>query len=190
MKTLFLLLLSVGAVCAIEPERMDSRQDWSVESGLLVQAGHFTPIDYRLVPTQLAWRSRRMFGWDLEGGATLGVRNRLALLATWVAEGPEHQYLGMMASPSLEYWNASQSLGFYLGAGGGVGWIDSQGVLGGQGQDFTLNWFGHFGVEFKLTRDVNLRAGAMFQHMSNGGATEPNPGIDAVGMTVGLSWRL
>jgi len=40
-----------------------------------------------------------------------------------------------------------------------------------------------------LTDTVSLRAGAMFQHMSNGGATDPNPGIDALGFTIGCSWR-
>jgi lipid A 3-O-deacylase len=33
-----------------------------------------------------------------------------------------------------------------------------------------------------------MRVGVMFQHISNGGATDPNPGINALGFTVGLSW--
>ena len=28
----------------------------------------------------------------------------------------------------------------------------------------------------------------MFQHMSNGGQTKPNPGIDALGFTPGCGW--
>jgi hypothetical protein len=67
--------------------------------------------------------------------------------------------------------------------------VDSQGVPGGQGQDFTLNWFAHLGVQQVLTDRMSLRAGAMFQHMSNGGATDPNPGIDAIGFTLGISRR-
>ena len=35
---------------------------------------------------------------------------------------------------------------------------------------------------------VGVGAGVMFQHMSNGGQTNPNPGIDALGFTFGGSW--
>jgi hypothetical protein len=162
--------------------------DW--ETGYLVQVGDNTPIDYRLVPTQLALRTPRWFGTSFAGGSSLSVRNRLAMLGTWVAEGPENHYLGFMFSPSVEFWSPKQTWGVYAGAGGGFGWIDSQGVEGGQGQDFTYNWFAHLGVEFALSRDLHLRTGALFQHLSNRGATDPNPGIDALGVSVGLSWRL
>jgi hypothetical protein len=33
-----------------------------------------------------------------------------------------------------------------------------------------------------------LRAGVLFQHLSNGGRTDPNPGLNAVGPEVGLSF--
>lgn len=160
-----------------------------IESGMLFQAGSSTTLDYRLVPTQIAWRSPRFIGHDFKSGASLSLRHRAALLGTWIAEGAENHYFGVMLSPSIEYWNAAQTYGFYLGAGGGLGWVDSQGVPGGQGQDFTLNWFAHLGVQRVLTERISLRVGAMFQHMSNGGATDPNPGIDAVGFTLGLSRR-
>lgn len=160
-----------------------------LESGLLFQSGSSTTLDYRLVPTQIAWRSPRALGYDFKSGASLSLRHRVALLGTWMAEGAENHYFGVMLSPSVEYWNAAQTFGIYFGAGGGVGWVDSQGVPGGQGQDFTLNWFAHLGVQQVLTERMSLRAGAMFQHMSNGGATNPNPGIDAVGFTVGISRR-
>ena len=160
-----------------------------LESGLLWQIGSNTPIDYRLVPTQLSWRTPRMFGWELGNGSTLSVRNRMTLIGTWVAEGPESRYFGASISPSVEWWNKSETFSIYAGAGGGIGWIDSQGVEGGQGQDRTLNWFAQLGIQTVLTDTLSLRAGAMFQHMSNGGATDPNPGIDALGFTIGCSWR-
>jgi hypothetical protein len=160
-----------------------------LESGLLWQIGSNTPIDYKLVPTQLSWRTARMFGLDFADGSSLSVRNRFTLIGTWVAEGPESRYFGVSASPSIEWWNKAQTFSIYTGAGGGIGLIDSQGVVGGQGQDRTLNWFAHLGIETVLTDTLSLRAAAMFQHMSNGGATDPNPGIDALGFTIGASWR-
>jgi hypothetical protein len=61
-------------------------------------------------------------------------------------------------------------------------------VPGGQGQDFTLNWFAQLGLRRELTENLSLLGGAYFLHHSNGGQTSPNPGIDALGFTVGLGW--
>ncbi len=156
----------------------------SLETGLLWQVGVSTPLSYRLVPTQLSWRSREAFGCDL-GAGHLAFRHRLTLLATWVQQGPESRYLAIAASPSVEWWHKSGRWALYGGAGGGLGGLDSQDVPGGQGQDFTFNWFGRGGVEYRRAKFISWTAGFMFQHMSNGGQTKPNPGIDALGFTLG-----
>lgn len=161
----------------------------SLESGMLWAVGSSTPIHYKLVPNQLVWRSGEVWGWTLSDGSRLAVRTRVAALATWVADGPENYYLGANASPSLEWWAPSGGWSVYAGAGGGVGWVDAQGVEGGQGQDFTLNWFARAGVEWVLTESTTLSVGGLFMHHSNGGKTNPNPGIDALGVTMGVSWR-
>lgn len=159
----------------------------SVETGLLWQVGVSTPLSYRLVPTQLSWRSREAVGWDV-GEGHLTVRNRLTLLGTWVQQGPESRYVALAASPSVEWWHKSGKWALYGGAGGGLGWLDSQGVPGGQGQDFTFNWFGRGGLEYRNSQHTTWSGGFMFQHLSNGGQTSPNPGIDALGFTVGWAW--
>jgi lipid A 3-O-deacylase len=158
----------------------------SLETGLLWQVGTNTPLSYRLIPTQLSWRSREVFGWQL-AGSRVSVRHRLTLLGTWVQQGPETHYLALNASPALEWWNNRGTWCLYGGAGGGAGGLDSQAAKGGQGQDFTFNWFGRLGIEHISDR-MRWSAGVMFQHMSNGGQTKPNPGIDAVGFTLGWAW--
>ena len=160
-----------------------------IETGGLWEVGSNTPIQYKLWETQLSWRTKRMFGYDFDNGSSISVRNRFTFIGTWVASGPENRYFGVSASPSIEGWNKSESFSIFAGAGGGIGVIDSQGVAGGQGQDRTLNWFAQLGVQSVLTDTLSLRVAAMFQHMSNGGATDPNPGIDALGFSVGCSWR-
>lgn len=159
-----------------------------LESGLLWQVGRNTPLSYRLVPTQLSWRSAEFLGRGFADGSRLIVRHRLTLIATWIQSGPESHYVGVAGSPSVEWWNKAETWSLYGGAGGGVGVIDSRGVSGGQGQDFTLNWFARGGIERVISRRGRLSLGAMFQHLSNGGQTDPNPGIDAVGFTLGWSW--
>ena len=192
MKTRRLGALLALALLPILPARSQpapwTSSDLAVETGLLWQVGKSTPIAYRLVPTQLAWRSRASFGHEFAGGSHLVLRHRLSLLGTWVQSGPESRYLALAGCPSLEWWDKSGRWSLFSGVGGGAGWIDSRGVRGGQGQDFTLNWFARGGLEYVMSPRGRLTAGVMFQHMSNGGRTDPNPGIDAVGLTLGWAW--
>ncbi len=160
----------------------------SLESGVLWQIGTGTPIDYRLVPTQLSWRSKEFLGRAFADGSRLTVRHRLTLIGTWIQSGPESHYLGFAGSPSVEWWDKTGTWSLFTGAGGGAGLIDSRGVKGGQGQDFTLNWFIRGGFEHITAEDQRFSAGIMYQHMSNGGQTTPNPGIDALGFTLGYAW--
>lgn len=159
-----------------------------VETGYLWKVGGSTQLSYGMVPVMLTWRSPEVLGLDFAGGSKLFIRNRISLLGQWVESGPENHYFGLMGAPSIEWWNAAGTWSIYAGIGGGAGWIDSQGVVGGQGQDFTLNWFANLGVAHALNETTQVRVGAMFQHLSNGGATDPNPGVDSLGFTVGLSW--
>lgn len=188
----FVLLGStLGAgLCADEPApaRPWEASVLNVESGLLWETGSGTPIAYRLVPTQLSWRSKEFLGHAFADGSRLVVRHRLTLIGTWVQYGPESHYAGFSGSPSIEWWDRTGTWSLFTGAGGGFGLIDSRGVRGGQGQDFTLNWFIRGGIELVTAKDRRLSAGIMYQHMSNGGQTAPNPGIDALGFTLGYGW--
>ncbi len=183
----FLAPLSHGAVTTGAPAPW-AEDAFSVESGLLWQVGDNTPLSYRLVPTQLSWRSARKFGRTFTDGTKLLVRHRLTLLGTYVQQGPESHYVGFIGSPSIEWWNARDTWCLYGGAGGGFGWLDSQAHPGAQGQDFTLNWMARLGVEHVVSARGSWQAGVLFQHLSNGGQTRPNPGIDAIGFTVGYAW--
>jgi len=182
--------LLVGWAGAAEPATV---QPWAaaavnIESGMLWEVGRSTPIAYRLVPTQLSWRSSDFLGHTFAGGSSLVLRHRLTLIGTLIENGPESHYLGFAGSPSLEWWDRTGTWSVFFGSGGGCGLIDSRGVPGGQGQDFTLNWFMRGGIEHVTSRQARLTAGLMFQHMSNGGKTDPNPGIDALGFTLGYAW--
>lgn len=161
----------------------------NVESGVLWGIGSGTPLSYRLVPAQLSWRSKRAFGHVFSDGTQLVVRHRLTLLADWVHHGPEAHYIGFSGSPSVELWNAAGTWSLFTGSGGGFGWIDSREIKGGMGQDLTLNWFIRGGIEHVTAHHARLSAGIMYQHMSNGGMTTPNPGIDALGFTIGYGWK-
>ena len=118
----------------------------------------------------------------------LNIGMRTTLIATWIEEGPENYYFGFSGGGIAELWSPSRTWALYFGSGGGAGAIDSSGGEGGgQGQDFTLNWYLQGGVRRVVGEDISLFGGAFFQHLSNGGATDPNPGVDAVGFSLGVS---
>jgi hypothetical protein len=159
-----------------------------VESGVLWEIGSGTNVSYRLVHTQVSWRSKEAFGWGLSDGSRVLVRHRLTLIGDIVDNGPESHYVAVSGSPSLEWWDKTGTWSLFTGSGGGFGFIDSRGIKGGMGQDLTLNWFIRGGLEHVVGKNLRLNAGIMYQHMSNSGMTKPNPGIDALGFLIGCSW--
>lgn len=124
------------AVFAAEPaaERPWESSALTVESGMLWEIGSGTPIAYRLVPTQFSWRSAEFLGHGFPDGSRIVIRHRLALIGTWIENGPESHYVGISGSPSVEWWDRTGKWSLFTGAGGGFGWIDSRGVKGGQGR--------------------------------------------------------
>ena len=70
-----------------------------------------------------------------------------------------------------------------------MGFVDSSGVEGGQGQDFAFNWFAQTGARFRLNETLFVTGGLLFQHISNQGLSDRNPGLNALGPTIGLSWE-
>jgi hypothetical protein len=182
-----LLVVAAGAAEPVPGQPWASR-DLNIETGVLWEIGTGTPIAYRLVPTQLSWRSKALLDFGFSDGSRIVVRHRLTLLGTYIEHGPEAHYVAVMGSPSIEWWNPAGTWSLFTGSGGGLGLLDSRGVKGGQGQDFTFTWFIRGGIEHVVSPRARFTAGILYQHMSNGGQTKPNPGIDALGFTLGYSW--
>lgn len=182
---------SAGKSSGLISPAPDPAGEWALdfETGALWRASNNTFLNYTVLPQMISLRTPAHIRLDL-GEGELTVRARFTLLAEAIAEGPETAYLGFSASPSLEYWFSKGGPNcLYASVGGGVGWIDSQDVPGGQGQDFTLNWFAAAGFRHYFSPTFSMNAGLMFQHWSNGGATDPNPGLDALGPVLGATWH-
>ena len=183
------LLLGTTAFSQSAPPELKpwTQNSFDFETGMLWKVGGDTTFNYRIVPFIISWRTPEMFGLHFKNGSALAVRNKFSVMANWFEQGSENRYLGLSAAPSIEWWDPTATWSVFGSAGGGVGWVDSQGAPGGQGQDFTLNWFGQFGVSRVLTQTWSVRASAMFQHLSNGDQTNPNPGLNSLGILFGLS---
>ncbi len=190
---IWLLLAVLASVPQAQAQAKHPADQWEfgVETGYLKKVRHNSPLDYRIVPTTLVWRSPAMFDlWRGESGARLTVRNRLGLVMETFPRGPEDYYVAFAGSPSIELWSADQKTAAFYEIGGGFGMLNAKNVPGGQGQDLTFNWFTQLGVRRQLTPKVGVTAGAYFTHHSNLGMTNPNPGIDVLGIKLGLTWTL
>jgi len=173
------------------PQRTHPADAWefAVESGYVWKVGSNTAIDYEIAPTQFTLRTPTHWTWwEDESGARLIVRGRFALLLESIVEGPEDHYIGFSGAPSIEYWLPSERTSLFFAIGGGAGLTNSTDIPGGQGQDFTFNWFAQLGLRQALGDKAWLLTGPYVLHHSNGGQTSPNPGIDAFGFTVGVGW--
>jgi hypothetical protein len=188
-----LILAAAGTAHADGPARADPLERWALDfdTGALFSVGsRASPLDYTFLPQIVTLRSGAVMRRDL-GSGTLVLRNRFSLLVEPIVRGPESHFVGVAAAPSIEWWNRARSFSAFFSIGGGFGWMDSQGyaVAGAQGQDFNFNWFMHGGVRVPLTDRLTAAAGLYFQHISNGGMDDVNPGVDALGPTIGIGWR-
>jgi lipid A 3-O-deacylase len=162
-----------------------------VETGYLTKVRHNSPLDYAIVPTQILWRSPALFDlWKGSNGARLAVRNRTAVVLETFIKGPEDYYFAFAGSPTFELWTADQKTAMFYEIGGGVGLLNSKHVAGGQGQNLTFNWFTQLGARHQMSEKLGVTGGIYFTHHSNLGMTDPNPGIDVVGLNFGMIWRL
>jgi lipid A 3-O-deacylase len=187
----FALASLVPATAGAQAAHPADAWEFGVEAGYLAKVRNNSPHDYRIVPMQAVWRSPSMFDlWKAADGRRLTVRNRFSLVAEAIVRGPEDRYIAIAGAPTFELWSSDRRTAGFFEIGGGAGLINSKGVVGGQGQDLTFNWFTQAGVRRQLTDQMALTAGLYFTHHSNRGMTDPNPGIDVLGVNVGVVWRL
>ncbi|MDO9467206.1 MAG: acyloxyacyl hydrolase [Thiobacillus sp.] len=166
------------------------RWEVAVEAGYLEKIRNNTPLDYVIVPVQVAWRSPAMFDlWNGKSGARLTVRNRIAVILETYLEGAEDYYFGFAGAPSFELWAADRKSALFFEIGGGAGLTNSKNTPGGQGQDFTFNWFSQLGLRYQFNKNQAFTAAGYFTHHSNLGMTDPNPGIDVLGLNLGMVWQ-
>ncbi|WP_197538732.1 acyloxyacyl hydrolase [Azoarcus sp. KH32C] len=183
-----LALLAGGQARAQVPHPADS-WEFALEAGYLAKIRNNSPFDYRIAPVNLAWRSPATRDlWQSPDGGRLVLRHRVALVTEAIMRGPEHHYVAFSAAPSLELWSADRRTAGFFEIGGGFGFTNSKDVSGGQGQDLAFNWYTQGGVRRQLDDDLALTTALYFTHHSNLGMTDPNPGIDVLGVNFGVVW--
>jgi opacity protein-like surface antigen len=112
----------------------------------------------------------------------------LTAMAEPIFRGVENHYFGVNFGARYNFVQPHTRFVPYFFGGLGLGWIDSHpNVPGAQGQDFTFNILSAAGVGYLLNDHWKISAGVLYQHLSNGGQTDPNPSLNLFGPQVGLS---
>lgn len=113
--------------------------------------------------------------------------------ATFMAEplvrGPENFYYGISLGFRYNFAKPGARFVPYVSGGVGLGWLDSHAnINGAQGQDFTFNILTATGVSYRVNDHWKLEAGIQYQHLSNGGQTDPNPSVNLLGPQLGATY--
>ena len=179
-----------GVVTTTEP--LDPpRFELGLQSGYLL--GVFgNPDNYEIAPQFLTGRIRWFVndtprgGWDWTRGYN---QFCLTLMAEPIIRGVENHYFGVNFGSRYNFVRPYWKVVPYFFGGLGLGWIDSHpDFRGSQGQDFTFNILTGAGVSYELDRRWKIDVGILYQHLSNGGQTDPNPSLNLLGPQVGVSY--
>jgi len=163
------------------------RFELAIESGYLFGAIN-PPQDYQIGAEFLTARVR----WGVVQSDTwLRGYNQfyVSAIAEPIFRGIENHYFGLNIGMRYNFVRPGCRFVPYFSGGLGLGWIDSHAeVPGGQGQDFTFNILTAAGISYLVDDHWKISVGALYQHLSNGGQTDPNPSLNLFGPQVGVSY--
>ncbi len=170
-------------VSVLNPQRFE----FAVESGYLFGAIN-APASYEIGAEFLTARVR----WGvMQDDSWLRGYNQfyVSAIAEPIFRGIENHYFGLNLGMRYNLVRPGSRFVPYFSGGLGLGWIDSHPEIpGGQGQDFTFNILSAAGVSYRVDEHWKINVGALYQHLSNGGQTNPNPSLNLFGPQVGASY--
>ncbi|GAB4242914.1 MAG: hypothetical protein OHK005_07000 [Candidatus Methylacidiphilales bacterium] len=108
-----------------------------------------------------------------------------------VLNGPENRFVGAAFGPRYHFVQPGSRWIPYIESRVGFCFTDSGTVPGAQGQDFCFTFLVGAGVRYLIDEHWQISGGALYQHISNGGLSEPareNNGLDAIGPNLGLHY--
>ncbi|HEY2143519.1 MAG TPA: acyloxyacyl hydrolase [Candidatus Udaeobacter sp.] len=163
------------------------RFEFALESGYLFGAIN-PPAGYQILTefltARIRWGAIRSDNW-LRGYNQF----YFSAMAEPILQGIENHYFGFNLGMRYNFVRPGSRLVPYFSGGVGAGWIDSHAEIpGGQGQDFTFNILSAAGISYSVNDHWKLNVGALYQHLSNGGQTDPNPSLNLFGPQVGVNY--
>jgi len=174
-------------VATATEELNPQRFEFAIESGYLFGAIN-PPASYEIGAEFLTARIR----WGvMQGDTWLRGYNQfyISAIAEPIFRGIENHYFGLNLGMRYNFVRPGSRFVPYFSGGLGLGWIDSHPEIpGGQGQDFTFNILSAGGISYIVNDHWKLNVGALYQHLSNGEQTDPNPSLNLFGPQVGVTY--
>jgi lipid A 3-O-deacylase len=173
-------------VAAVTEEFNPQRFEFAIESGYLFGAIN-PPTGYEIGAEFLTARIR----WGVVHDTWLRGYNQfyVTAMAEPIFRGIENHYFGFNLGMRYNFVRPGSRFVPYFSGGVGAGWIDSNAdIPGGQGQDFTFNILSAAGISYSVNDHWKINVGALYQHLSNGGQTDPNPSLNLFGPQVGVDY--
>ena len=163
------------------------RIEVAAESGYLfgfINSPHSYEIGAEFLTARIRWGAVHSDSW-LRGYNQFYV----SAVAEPIFRGIENHYFGINFGMRYNFVRPGSRLVPYISGGVGLGWIDSRAnIPGAQGQDFTFNILTAAGISYKMNDHWKLNTGILYQHLSNGGQTDPNPSLNLLGPQVAVSY--
>ena len=146
--------------------------------------------DYRYLPQLIT------VGWQLdeignEGWNRGNTEFLFSGMYAPVIHGPNPWFTGALFGPRYNFIQAGWPVVPYLESRVGFMFTNATGAPDSQGQDFCFSFEIGIGVRIPVTEQLSVNLGAMYQHISNGGLSEPeheNVGLDSIGPTLSVTW--
>ena len=174
-------------VATATEELNPQRFEFAIESGYLFGAIN-PPASYEIGAEFLTARIR----WGvMQGDTWLRGYNQfyISAIVEPIFRGIENHYFGLNLGMRYNFVRPGSRFVPYFSGGLGLGWIDSHPEIpGGQGQDFTFNVLSAAGISYIVNDHWKLNVGALYQHLSNGEQTDPNPSLNLFGPQVGVTY--
>jgi lipid A 3-O-deacylase len=168
---------------ALNPPRFE----FTLESGYLF--GVFDPPqDYQIAAEFITGRVR--WGMIDRAGWLHGYNQfYISAVAEPILQGIENHYFGLNFGMRYNFVQPGSRIIPYCSGGLGLGWIDSHAnIPGGQGQNFTFNILSAAGVSYKVNEQWKIDIGVLYEHLSNGGQTDPNPSLNLFGPQIAVRY--
>jgi opacity protein-like surface antigen len=176
-----------SALSSTRTELNPDRFELALESGYLfgfINSPHSYEIGAEFLTGRVRWGVMDRDDW-LRGYNQFYV----SAIAEPIFRGIENHYFGLNFGVRYNFVPPGWRLNPYVSYGMGLGWIDSHPeITGAQGQDFTFNITGAIGVTYQINDHWRANVGVLYEHLSNGGQTDPNPSLNLIGPQVGVTY--
>jgi opacity protein-like surface antigen len=191
LRTILVIFFLFGSQLPADSTEIESpeqsRFEVAVESAYLlgfINSPHSYEIGAEFITARMRWGIVANDSW-LRGYHQV----YFSAVAEPIFRGIENHYFGFNFGLRYNFVRPDSRFIPYASGGVGAGLIDSHAsIRGAQGQDFTFNILSAAGVSYRWNDRWKLDVGVLYQHLSNGGQTDPNPSLNLIGPQLGVSY--